>query len=65
MIQSEYGLTREEYLDHAPFEIANMISRIADRKSGYKISEMKVVSTFDVTQEEKIRKAKKNRLAEK
>lgn len=36
-----------------------------DRKTGYKMSEMKQVSTFTEAQEEKIRKAKESRLAKK
>jgi hypothetical protein len=64
LIQHEYGLTRDEFLDHAPFEISNMIIAIVDRKSGYKVSEVNEVSTFDKAQEEKIRRAKEFRLAQ-
>ncbi len=63
MIQSEYGLTEEQYKDHCPREISDMVARIMDRKTGYKMSEMKQVSTFNDSQEEKIRKAKEKRLA--
>jgi hypothetical protein len=36
-----------------------------DRKTGYKMTELKQASTFTETQEEKIRKAKEARLAKK
>ena len=64
MIQSEYGLTRDEFLDNAPFEIQEMIKRISDRKSGYKISEQDEINSLSKLtseQEEKIRIARLNR----
>lgn len=65
MIQSEYGLTTEEFLDNTPREIALMVKRISDRKSGYKMSELENVSSFTQEQEEKIRRAKEFRRLQK
>jgi hypothetical protein len=65
LIQSEYGMTEEEYLSHTPREISAMVSRIVDRKSGYKVSELNQVSTFSDEQEAKIRKAREKRFVKK
>lgn len=48
-----------------PVEISRMVDLIADRKTGYKMTEQKELSTFSKEQEDKINRVAEQRLKER